>query len=177
MKTPEEEVGPEDERSAAPSAKAIRKKGLTAYAAAKRSGVSVDAVHRFLKDERGLTLGTVDKLAGSLGLTLCEEVPSEVGEGNNWHSTGNRSATSDEGVSTTGRRRPTAYARRTMALQFGRRPIPDAHRAQPQRLYMPVALDDWAMPFVVIDSRIVLFMLTHIPQAQTPPPRTTGRHG
>ena len=58
----------------------IRKKGLTAYAAAKQSGVSVDAVQRFLNDQRGLTLGTVDKLAGSLGLTLCPtDEPSEGG--------------------------------------------------------------------------------------------------
>src|SRR4051812_42961570 len=59
----------------------IREKGLTAYAAAKKSGVSVDAVQRFLKDERGLTLGTVDKLAGSLGLTLCpDDKPAGGGE-------------------------------------------------------------------------------------------------
>jgi plasmid maintenance system antidote protein VapI len=59
----------------------IRKQGLTAYAAAKKSGVSVDAVQRFLNDQRGLTLGTVDKLAVSLGLTLCPaDEPSEGGE-------------------------------------------------------------------------------------------------
>ena len=58
----------------------IRKQGLTAYAAAKKSGVSVDAVQRFLKDERGLTLGTVDKLARSLGLILCEDKSIEGGK-------------------------------------------------------------------------------------------------
>lgn len=52
---------------------AILERGLTAYAAAKRSGVSVDAVQRFLKDERGLTLSTVDKLADALGLALCPD--------------------------------------------------------------------------------------------------------
>jgi len=52
---------------------AINERGLTAYAAAKQSGVSVDAIQRFLKEERGLTLATVDKLAGALGLTLCPE--------------------------------------------------------------------------------------------------------
>jgi plasmid maintenance system antidote protein VapI len=52
---------------------AIHERGLTAYAAAKRSGVSVDAVQRFLKEERGLTLSTVDKLADALGLTLCPD--------------------------------------------------------------------------------------------------------
>ena len=41
----------------------IRQKGLTAYAAAKRSGVSVD------------------KLAGSLGLTLCPDDKPAGGEG------------------------------------------------------------------------------------------------
>jgi plasmid maintenance system antidote protein VapI len=51
----------------------IRKQGLTAYAAAKRAGVSVDAVQRFMNAERGLTLATVDKLADALELTLCPE--------------------------------------------------------------------------------------------------------
>jgi plasmid maintenance system antidote protein VapI len=54
---------------------AITERGLTAYAAAKQSGVSVDAIQRFLNAQRGLTLSTVDKLADSLGLTLCESSP------------------------------------------------------------------------------------------------------
>jgi plasmid maintenance system antidote protein VapI len=54
---------------------AIAERGWTAYAAAKRAGVSVDAIQRFLNEERGLTLATVDKLAVALGLTLC---PDEV---------------------------------------------------------------------------------------------------
>lgn len=58
---------------------AINERGLTAYAAAKRAGVSVDAIQRFLKEQRGLTLSTVDKLADSLGLTLC---PNESDSGN-----------------------------------------------------------------------------------------------
>jgi plasmid maintenance system antidote protein VapI len=49
----------------------LRKRGLTAYAAAKQAGVSVDAVQRFINDERSLSLGTVDKIAHSLDLTLC----------------------------------------------------------------------------------------------------------
>ena len=49
----------------------ISERGLTAYAAAKQAGVSVDAVQRFLNQERGLNLTTVDKLADALGLTLC----------------------------------------------------------------------------------------------------------
>ena len=55
----------------APLRRVIRERGLTAYAVAKTAGVSVDAVQRFLNDERGLTLTTVDKLARSLRLTLC----------------------------------------------------------------------------------------------------------
>lgn len=55
----------------------IRKRGLTAYATAKQAGVSVDAVQRFLKDERGLSLDTVDKIADSLDLALCDEKPVE----------------------------------------------------------------------------------------------------
>ncbi len=54
---------------------AISERGLTAYAAAKRAGVSVDAIQRFLKEKRGLTLSTVDKLADSLGLRLCPNEP------------------------------------------------------------------------------------------------------
>jgi plasmid maintenance system antidote protein VapI len=57
--------------------KVIREKGLTAYATAKQAGVSVDAVQRFLKEQRGLTLETVDKLAGALDLTLCENETSK----------------------------------------------------------------------------------------------------
>lgn len=49
---------------------AIRAQELTAYAVAKRAGVSVDAVQRFLNGERGLTLATVDKVAVALGLEL-----------------------------------------------------------------------------------------------------------
>jgi len=55
---------------------AISERRLTAYAAAKQAGVSVDAIQRFLKDERGLTLSTVDKLAEALGLSLCPDSPN-----------------------------------------------------------------------------------------------------
>ena len=57
---------------------AIRKLGLTAYTAAKRAGVSVDAVQRFLNAERSLRLTTVDKLATALRLTLCPDEPPPV---------------------------------------------------------------------------------------------------
>jgi plasmid maintenance system antidote protein VapI len=56
---------------------AIHERGLTAYAAAKQAGVSVDAVQRFLNEERGLNLATVDKLAGALQLTLCPDDPPQ----------------------------------------------------------------------------------------------------
>ncbi len=57
----------------------IRKRGLTAYATAKQAGVSVDAVQRFLNEERGLSLMTVDKIAVALDLTLCpDERPSDA---------------------------------------------------------------------------------------------------
>jgi plasmid maintenance system antidote protein VapI len=52
---------------------AISERGLTAYAAAKQAGVSVDAVQRFLNEERGLNLTTADKLADALGLSLCPD--------------------------------------------------------------------------------------------------------
>lgn len=51
----------------------IKQRGLTAYAAAKQAGVSVDAVQRFLNDKRGLNIETVDKIAESLELTLCDD--------------------------------------------------------------------------------------------------------
>jgi plasmid maintenance system antidote protein VapI len=58
--------------------KTIRERGLTAYATARQAGVSVDAIQRFLKQERGLTLATVDKLSVALELTLCaEESPDD----------------------------------------------------------------------------------------------------
>ncbi len=58
---------------------AISERGLTAYAAAKQAGVSVDAVQRFLNEERGLNLTTADKLADALGLTLCPDEQPPVG--------------------------------------------------------------------------------------------------
>jgi plasmid maintenance system antidote protein VapI len=58
--------------------KTIRERGLTAYATAQRAGVSVDAVQRFLKHQRGLTLATVDKLSDALELTLCPEDPPDA---------------------------------------------------------------------------------------------------
>jgi transcriptional regulator with XRE-family HTH domain len=56
--------------------KTLRERELTAYTAAKRAGVSVDAVQRFMNAERGLNLATVDKLADALELTLCPDEPA-----------------------------------------------------------------------------------------------------
>lgn len=56
-----------------PLRQAIRERGLTAYAAAKLAGVSVDAVRRFLNAERGLSLVTADRLADAFELTLCPD--------------------------------------------------------------------------------------------------------
>ena len=53
----------------------IRQRGLTAYAVAKRAGVSVDAVQRFLNGQRGLTLATADKLAVALCLVVRPHAP------------------------------------------------------------------------------------------------------
>jgi plasmid maintenance system antidote protein VapI len=51
----------------------IEERGLTAYRIAEDAGVSVDAIQRFLKRERGLSLATVDALAHYLGLALVAE--------------------------------------------------------------------------------------------------------
>lgn len=48
----------------------IKRRALTAYQIAKEAGVSVDAIQRFLNNERGLNLATVDAVADYLGMTL-----------------------------------------------------------------------------------------------------------
>jgi ribosome-binding protein aMBF1 (putative translation factor) len=52
---------------------AIADCGLTAYALAKRAGVDVAIVTRFLRHERSIRIEAVSKLADALGLEL---VPS-----------------------------------------------------------------------------------------------------
>jgi transcriptional regulator with XRE-family HTH domain len=54
----------------------IKARGLTAYATAKLSGVSIDPIQHFLNNDRGLTLATVDRLAEALGLRLVETAES-----------------------------------------------------------------------------------------------------
>lgn len=53
----------------------IRRRGLTAYRLAKQTGVSVDAIQRFINGERGLRLDTFDVLCAALGLELVEPRP------------------------------------------------------------------------------------------------------
>lgn len=47
-------------------------RGLSAYAVAKKSGVSPVVIQRFVTGERGLSLDTADKIAMTLGLCICE---------------------------------------------------------------------------------------------------------
>jgi transcriptional regulator with XRE-family HTH domain len=54
----------------------IKRRGLTAYRIAEDAGVSVDAVQRFLKGQRGLNLATIDAIAAHLGLALVSVKPT-----------------------------------------------------------------------------------------------------
>lgn len=49
---------------------AIEGSGLSRYEIAKASGVSEAALSRFMSGERGLTTGTLDRLADVLGLEV-----------------------------------------------------------------------------------------------------------
>lgn len=55
----------------------IRQRGLTAYRLSKQTGVSVDAIQRFINGERGLRLDTFDALCAALGLELSEPRPRQ----------------------------------------------------------------------------------------------------
>lgn len=48
---------------------------ISSYSLGKMSGVSPVTIQRFLAGERGLTLATVEKLMGPLGLTVCRCEP------------------------------------------------------------------------------------------------------
>ena len=50
---------------------AIESAGVSRYRISREVGVSEAALSRFMSRERGLTLQTLDRLAGYLGLTLC----------------------------------------------------------------------------------------------------------
>lgn len=49
---------------------AVQQSGLSAYAIAKASGVSIQVVSRWLKGERDVYLATADKIAAALGVSL-----------------------------------------------------------------------------------------------------------
>lgn len=49
---------------------AIRSSGLTVYAVAKKSGVGVDSVYRFMSGQRDLRFTAAAKIADTLGLEL-----------------------------------------------------------------------------------------------------------
>ena len=49
---------------------AYSKSGMTRFMLAKRSGVSYAIVHRFISDDRGITIDTASKLCETLGLEL-----------------------------------------------------------------------------------------------------------
>ncbi len=55
----------------------IEGRGLSARALGREAGVDSAVITRFLKDERGLTLDTLDRLADVLGLRLIEGAPSK----------------------------------------------------------------------------------------------------
>ena len=48
----------------------IARRGLTAYAVGKRSGVDTSILQRFLTGERLLSLRSFDKVCNALGMTL-----------------------------------------------------------------------------------------------------------
>ncbi|MGV1080770.1 MAG: helix-turn-helix domain-containing protein [Candidatus Nanopelagicales bacterium] len=54
----------------------IRERGLTAYRLGKSTGVSVDAIQRFLNNETALRSAPLDKLCQELGLVLVEQQPT-----------------------------------------------------------------------------------------------------
>ena len=49
---------------------AYSKSGMTRFMLAKRSGASYAIVHRFISDDRGITIDTASKLCETLGLEL-----------------------------------------------------------------------------------------------------------
>ncbi len=70
---PKPEPQPEAPSMAAPSEvlrAEIARRGLTAYAVGKRSGVDVSILQRFLTGERLLSLKSFDKVCAALGMGL-----------------------------------------------------------------------------------------------------------
>ena len=50
--------------------RAIREGGMTRYAISVRTGIDQAALSRFMKGERGLSLGAIEKLMDVLGLEI-----------------------------------------------------------------------------------------------------------
>lgn len=50
--------------------RALKASGMSRFELSKRSGVSYSVIHRFIGEERDLTLRTASRLAGVLGLEL-----------------------------------------------------------------------------------------------------------
>jgi transcriptional regulator with XRE-family HTH domain len=59
----------------------IDARGLSAYAVGRDAGVDAAVVSRFLREERGITLETADKIALALGLRLVETAARPKGRG------------------------------------------------------------------------------------------------
>jgi predicted transcriptional regulator len=51
----------------------IRNSGKTAYAVGKLADIDPGMVKRFLDNDRGMRVATLDKLAAALGLRLCQD--------------------------------------------------------------------------------------------------------
>lgn len=56
---------------------AIRESGLSAYAVAKRSGVAIQMITRWLAGERDITLTTADRIAAGLGIDPRKKSPKK----------------------------------------------------------------------------------------------------
>ena len=52
----------------------IDRSGLTAYALGQSAGVDPGVISRFMREERGLTTATIDRLARALGLHLAAPI-------------------------------------------------------------------------------------------------------
>ena len=57
---------------------AIRASGLSLLALAQRSGVDAGVLSRFMRDERSMTLETLDRLAPDLGVRLTAKRPRKT---------------------------------------------------------------------------------------------------
>ena len=61
--------------------RAIEECGLSRYAISKATGVFEGTLSRFMADKADMTLDTLDKLAGVIGVELVVKQPSVKGKG------------------------------------------------------------------------------------------------